>query len=70
MWVKNSISYRSEVEKLIALNNPRISRIDNGIMIDCWCDGNEMESEKIMKLSSNLNRKFKVFLESRKNLEG
>jgi len=67
-WMKNKIAYGLEVDKLIELNNPRIVRTGNGIMIDYWCDGNDIESEKILKISTNLNRKFKIAIESQKKL--
>ena len=68
MWMKDSIAYHQEKNRLIALGNTRIKSTANGIQIDYWCDGNELESESIFKLTKNLNRKFKNYLESQKSL--
>jgi hypothetical protein len=58
--VKLRIKRNQEVQKLETLHHPRIQVVTSPgkvfIDIDTWCDGDELEADKVSKLTRNFVR--------------
>jgi len=61
---KERIALFYEREKLAKLENPRIVFTGLALYIDLWCDGNEIESDHVIKITQKHRRLMQTIIKT------